>query len=599
MIRRLGGIAFCLAACTFIALPARAGDDAPAAPHTTDIARLAPESTVFYSEATRLDPLVDLALAPATHQMLAGLDAYQKYLQSKEYQQLTLGVGLLEARMDTDWRTLVRDLSGGVTLCADPASQAGFIAIRARQPDLLKKLNTAVSEFIAADAQSHGRPSPLKSEEHRGITGWSFGPNENHIILSDLLVISNKPDVLKGVIDRYLDPSVPSLAGKPVFQQARAKRPADALAWSWADLATLRQDPNIQKTLNPPRSNPLAELLVAGIADALRQAPFVTSSIVVDGTVVRLRTEAPFEAAQHSPSRSWFYSSGATDSAVGAPSTIGRFAIFRDLAGLWAARSELFDEATVAGFAQFDTQAGLFFSGRDFGPEVLGELTAPLQVVIARQEYSADQPVPALKLPSFALVLKLKHPDDFAQQLLLTYQKIIGFGNIIGGQQGQPQLLQATEDYHGTTISKATYLASAKLDKQRAPVNYNFSPSCVRVGDHFVFASTAGIARQVVDSLHGPTPQSGKQANGPADGTVSGNLSLTLDAAPLAAILADNQELLITQNMLSEGHSRAEAETAINTVLTIVRSFDRLAVRLLEEPGTLALETTVSFKPPQ
>lgn len=565
----------------------------PAEPQTADIARLAPESTVLYSEATRLDPLVDFALAPATHQLLSGLDAYQKYLQSTEYQQLTLGIGLLEARLGTDWRTLVRDLSGGVTLCADPAGQSGFVAIRARRPELLKQLNAAVSDFIAADAQSHGRPSPLKAEEHRGITGWSFGPNECHIILDDLLVISNRPDTLKAVIDRYLDPSASSLAGKASFQQARAKRPAEALAWSWADLTAVRQDPNIQKALNPPRTNPVAELLFAGVADALRQAPFVTSSVIVDGSVVRLRTEAPFEASQHSPSRAWFYTSGETDTAVGTPSAIGRFALVRNLAGLWAARNELFDEATVAGFAQFDTQAGLFFSGRDFGPEVLGELAAPLQVVVARQEFSPDQPVPALKLPSFALVLKLKHPDDFAQQLLLTYQKIIGFGNIIGGQQGQPQLLQATEEYHGATISKATYLASAKLDRQRAPVNYNFSPSCVRVGEHFVFASTVGIARQVVDSLQG-----GTQQNGSAAGTVTGNLSLTLEAAPLAAILADNQELLITQNMLSEGHTRAEAETAINTVLTIVRSFDRLAVRLLEEPGTLAWETTISLKRP-
>jgi hypothetical protein len=583
-----GSVVFASLALAAFLSPAAARAEIPTADApTADTARLAPDTTVLYSEVTRLDPLVDLALAPATQRSLAGLEPYQKYLESKEYQRLMMGIGLLEARLGTDWRSLVRDLSGGVSICFDPATQSGFVALRARQPGLLEKLHVALSDFVAAEAEKRGAPSPVKSEEYRGITGWSFGPQECHIILGDLLVISNKPDALKRVIDRHIDPLVPSLAGKPEFNEARGKRPADAVAWSWADLAALRQDANIQKALSPPATNPPAELLFAGVGDALRQAVYATSTVQIEGQAVRLRTEVPFDASQRSSSRSWFYATAAGDAAVSVPGMIGSFAMFRDLAGLWAARDELFDEATAAKFAQNDSQLGLFFSGRDFGPEVLGELAAPLQFVVARQEFLAGQPVPALKLPAFALILKLKHPDDFAQELLLTYQKVIGFGNIIGGQQGQPQLLLGTEDYHGAAISKATYLASPKLDKQQAPVNYNFSPACVRVGDHFVFASTVGIARQVVDSLQNAAAE-----------PLTGNLSLTIEAAPLAAILADNLELLITQNMLSDGHSRAEAEAALDTVLTIVRSFDRLAVRLLETPGTLAWETTLTFKQP-
>jgi hypothetical protein len=48
---------------------------------------------------------------------------------------------------------------------------------------------------------------------------------------------------------------------------------------------------------------------------------------------------------------------------------------------------------------------------------------------------------------------------------------------------------------------------------------------------------------------------------------------------------------LITQNMLSDGHSRTEAETAVQTVLDALGQVDRFSLCLADEPGSLALET--------
>jgi len=247
----------------------------------------------------------------------------------------------------------------------------------------------------------------------------------------------------------------------------------------------------------------------------------------------------------------------------------------------------LFDEKTAAGFAQADSQLGLFFSGRDFGPEVLGELQPGLQFVVARQEFAADAPVPALKLPAMALVLEMKHPDEFAGQLLLAYQNIVGLTNIVGGQQGQPQLMLSTEEFQGTTITKAVYVAPPKATaKHKAPINYNFSPACARVGEHFIYGSTAGIVRQLIDGL-----KQGKTA------TTGDNASLALESASLAAILEDNRELLITQNMLSEGRSRQEAEQAIATFFQIVRLLDRAQVRLVADTKVVALELSADIAP--
>lgn len=560
----------------------------PASAEPIDAARLAPETAVFYAELGSLDPILNVALDAKTRELIEKTDAYQRYRQSGEYQHLTMGVALLEAKLGTGWQAALRDLlGGGIALCGDPASQSGFLALRCRQPELLKKLNTALREFIEADAKTKGRPSPVKSQEHQGVTGWSFGPGECHILLDDLLVISNKAETLKAVIDRYGDAAAKGLTGSSRFVQARAKKPAGVLGWSWADLAALRNDPNIQKALTAKSDNPLAEVLLGGVGDAVRQAPYATTTLALENNRLRLRAELPFDASQRSASRQWFFAVSANEPALNPPAMIGSFSFFRDLAGLWSARDVLFNDAIVAQFAQADTQLGLFFSGRDFGPEVLGELAAPLQVVVARQQYPSDQPTPQLKLPALALVLKLKRPDEFAPQLLITYQKIVGFANLAGGQNGQPQFLLSTEEYHGATISKATYLAEAKVSRDQAPVNYNFSPACARCGDHFVLGSTVGIVKQLTDEL----------GKGDVSHPLTDNTALTIDAAPLTAILSDNRELLITQNMLSEGHTREEAETAIGTLLNIIHRLDRFALRLRDEPTALSLEATLDVRP--
>lgn len=550
-------------------------------------AQLAPETTVLYVELSNPAPLLDLALAPKTRKLLENSDGYQKYQQSEKYEQVKAVVGLLEAKLGKTWDSALRELvGGGLAISFDPASKTGFLAVRSRNRELLAKFNSTLKDLVEADAQKNGRPSPVKSQEYGGFTGWTFGGDEVHVIVEDLLLVSNKADTLKAAIDRYRDPTAKNLLGNAGFAAARAKQPDGAIGWSWVDLAAVKMDPNLQKGLNKRSDNPVIELLLGGVIDALKQAPYLTSSIAYDGDQLRLKTQLPREGSATSASRGWFFAPRDGDTALLPPNTIGSFTMFRDLAGLWLARDELFDEVTVAKFAQADTQLGLFFSGRDFGPEVLGELAAPVQLVAARQEYPADTPTPALKLPAFALVFKLKHPDDFAPELLMTYQKVIGIVNITGGQQGKPQLLLSTEQYQGMTISKATYLRDAKASKENAPPHYNFSPACARIGEHFVFGSTVGIVRQIVDALQ----------PGHSTAILADNTAFTVEATPLAAILGDNKELLVTQNMLKEGHSRSEAEAAVQIVLDALGQVDRLMFRLTDEPNAIALEAVLQLR---
>ena len=564
---------------------------APAVAPAADPAKLMPETTAAYVEIAHPEAILDVLLSPATNELLAGLDPYQRYLKSKEYGQLQAVVAILELRLGEKWQPALRELvGGGLYLSADPATNSVLLVSRSRKPELLAKLNQTVAELIEADAKNNSRPSPVKSKEYKGITGWQFGPESVHAIVDDLLIVSNKADGLKAAIDRHSDASAKSLADLPAFQQAVGQKKPEAIGWAWTSLDAVRKAPNVEKALNGRSNNPLIELLAGGVLDAMRHAPFATAGAYLEGNALRLRAELPRDASQTAPTRAWFYSPDVKQAAPAAlelPGAIATLSFFRDLAGLWLSREELFDEKVVAGFAQADTQLGLFFSGRDFGPEVLGELEPRWQFVVARQEYAADQPIPALKLPAFALVLRMKHPNEFATQLLVAYQKVVGLTNIVGGQQGQPQLLLTTEDYQNSKISKAVYIVEKQVASGQAKLNYNFSPACARVDDYFVYGSTVGIVRQLIDSL----------SKGDAAAPTADNVALKVTSGPLEAILEDNREFLISQNMLSEARSRPEAEAAIDALFKLVKRTEKAGLRLAVEPGSLALEASIEVKP--
>jgi len=67
------------------------------------------------------------------------------------------------------------------------------------------KLLNDVHEFLLtiakAGGEKQGQSERVKSAEYRGVTGWSFGPNESHAIVGNRLMLSNKPEVLRAVAD--------------------------------------------------------------------------------------------------------------------------------------------------------------------------------------------------------------------------------------------------------------------------------------------------------------------------------------------------------------------------------------------------------------
>src|SRR5262249_60249406 len=79
---------------------------------------------------------------------------------------------------------------------------------------------------------------------------------------------------LEKVIDHHLD-GKKNLTGVSTVAEARKLLPADALAWMWLNMDTVRKAPQAAEVFAHPRNDPNLTILFGGVLDVARRAPFV------------------------------------------------------------------------------------------------------------------------------------------------------------------------------------------------------------------------------------------------------------------------------------------------------------------------------------
>jgi hypothetical protein len=242
----------------------------------------------------------------------------------------------------------------------------------------------------------------------------------------------------------------------------------------------------------------------------------------------------------------------------------------------------LFEEAVIAGLAQADSQLSTIFSGMDFGEDVLGALQPGVQIVVSENTF-VDPYVPDVKLPSFALVGKLKDPDKIRRKLKIAFQSVIGFANINLGMQGQPQLDLETERISDGSIFAAQYFYED--DVEEGLLLFNFSPTIAFQGPYLIVSSTRDLAVELarVASQRDPSQSEESQTN----------TRLEIEGNGLSRILNLNAESLLASNMLEKGNTRKQAEVEISYLLAAVKLLKDAQLDFRVEPERMRLKLQV------
>ncbi len=540
------------------------------------VAKWIPADAVVVLEVPQPRAFLEPALAPSVIELVQGLPAYQKAQGGKEFQDLQNARRYLERSLKLDWKTgLKKFFGGGVTISVHP-KEAVLLVVECEDQAMLEQLHEIVRGFAQVDAAQKGESDRVKSKEYRGVTAWSFGPDEQHCVIGNRLVVANKPELLKAAIDLQQDGGS-SLADVAEYQAARKSAGADAEAAAFVNLKILKMAPPVAQALSQD-TEPGSSMVAAGLLDTLRESNWLAVGFSIDGPNLRLKVTTD----GHAPETGVAAFSMPKKPGEGAlpnlqvPRRMAAITLYRDLHGFYAAKDELFPERT-SGLIFFENMMGIFFTGRDLTEEVLGELGPELRLVVAAQKYDSDV-TPSVQVPGFALVFRLHNPDKFAVVVEEAWQKALGLVNFTRGQQAQPGLIIDRSEYGGTKYTVAYFSSTGEEDKQAADVRFNFRPTLARACDFMILSSTEQLARDLIDTVN-------KESSSGIKPLAGSHSLLELDGESISALLAANRDGLVKNNMIEKGHTRQEAEGEIDLLLSVVKFVDGIRFEVATREG--------------
>jgi hypothetical protein len=601
--------------------PVLAADDAAAqkAAAVKSAAELLPPSTLFYAEVEKPAEVIRLILDHPLRKRLEQSPDYRKAFDTPQFKEFQAVVDAVESRSGVDWRKALEvSTGGGFAVAVDAATQGVVVLARSTDADTTQKVRDALFDLAREDAKNKGNPDPIETREYRGLTAWKAGDS---IIASvgPWLVISNKADLGKAVADALLDRGK-TLAGDEDFTAAlkleRGKPTADrGTAWAFVRLAPLRlvaaAHPIFDK--NAKSDNPVAELLLGGLAGAPRNAPFMSGTLKLHEQGVKLSVTSPHDRSWVPKGREFFFApqgqAGGADQPLRPKGTLLSITTYRDLAAWWEAGPDTYSEGVAAKMAQADSGLSTFLGGKSFGTDVLGSFGPQIQFVVATQDYkAAGVPEPAIRLPAGAMVFRIKDKPktDVRKHFRVAFQSIVALANLDGASKGRPLLEMMTEKRANAEILYATYeapsaedaapevnakppAADATKDNMKSAaekdIYYNFSPALVLSSDRLMFCSTKQIAEELADLA--------AKGGGASAAKIPQNTLVELAPRPIADLLRANREQLIAQNMLEKGHSREQAEKEIDVFAALVDAVRQARLSLTPTDKSVTLEIEI------
>jgi hypothetical protein len=470
------------------------------------------------------------------------------------------------------------------------------LVVRSKDTDLLQRTNRLLIEMVEQDAHDKGHESPVKSKEYRGAMAWTLGKDEFHVILGDTLIVSNKQEGIKTALEMAAGEGPPSIAELDLWREARGRLPPGSVGWAFARMDTLRQGGVAKEFYEEKPNNPALPILFGGLSHVLAAAPYVTASLVLNDDRIALRAEVPRDpgaAGWPEPYRGFYSASPGEEAAepLRPARAIASLSFYRDFKAMWDAREHLVAAEALPGFTELESNAApVLFGGREFSTEVLAEFEPRFRLVAAAQDYSRSRMVPDLKIPAFALVAELKHPDEFGPELIIAFQSVLGLVNLGFGQQGQPRLMLANQVHKGFEIQAAHFLGKrAKGDGAGVHLRHNFRPACAIAGRYFVLGSTVDIVKDVIDAIG--------DVNAPPK-TTAHNIVFEANVAQICEVLEQNKEPLVSQNMVSSGNTRLQAEQEFDTLVKVLGLFSQGKLTWTAESKKMHVDLAIEFDKP-
>ncbi|MHC4555886.1 MAG: hypothetical protein ACYTFW_01380 [Planctomycetota bacterium] len=552
-----------------------------------------PQDAVISLELSKPKDLLELLAGEKATAAVTALPIYKQQISTPKFQELLTMVNFIELTLDTDWRIgLAKLAGGGITLAVCPEDTV-VVIVDAEDEDMLQRAHEFFLNIARQEAEKDGQPDRVASTQYQDVTAWTFNGKESHAIIGKRLVIANRPEGLKAVLELRAETMGTSLASNPTYQAAKRSAEPDDIATVFANLKPFLQLPNVTQLLEQQRNNPLAALSFAGIVEAIRDSNWLALELQIeDNTLVFQASVDGKKVAPTSPAAFALPKEpgeGALPN-LSVPRRIAALTLYRDLHQFYAAKDDLFPMRT-SGLIFFENMMGIFFSGRDLTEEVLAETKPEIRFVVAEQQYDPGIGTPQIKFPAVAAILRLRHPEEFDEVVEEAWQKAVGLINFTRGQQAQPGLIIDRPIHRETKFTVAYFSTSGIEDKTKLDQRFNLRPALAMPDEYIILSSTDGLARDLIDTLS-------REVEHPVKPCAQIHSMAEIDADQLASILEANRETLVRGNMVKKGNTQEEAEASTDMLIALVKFVERikLTIGMHEDLSQARLEMKLNLQ---
>ena len=528
--------------------------------------RWIPQDAVISLELSQPKVLLELLAGEDMTETITALPLYQKQASSPQFEELLNLIRHLETALDTDWRTGLAELAGGgITIAVCPQDTV-LLIIEAKDENMLERLHEILLDGARSEAENQGQPDRVASTQYRDVTAWTFNGKEAHAIIGKRFVLANRPEGLRAVLELRAEANRANLASDPAYQAAKRAVDPAAVATVFVNLKPLMQLPKAAQLFDQQRKNSLLALVFTGIIEAVRDSSWLALGLHVEQNTLILQASMDGKAVDPRSPAAFALASEPGEGVLpnlSVPRRIAAFSLDRDLHQFYAAKDTLFPERT-SGLIFFENMMGIFFSGRDLTNEILIETKPEIRLVVAEQEYDPAIGTPQVRLPAFAAILRLHHPEQFNEVVEEAWQKAVGLTNFTRGQQAMPGLI-IDRPFHGDTKFTVAYFSTAEIeDRTKLDQRFNFRPALAMPGEYLILSSTDGLARDLIDALS-------REMEHPVKPLGEVHSLAEIDAGWLASILEANRGTLVRGDMVKKGKTQEEAETGIDMLTTLVK----------------------------
>ncbi len=588
---------------------------------TPPAAQWVPQDAVICLHVSRPKALLESLTGKEMTRAITSAPFYQGLASQPKFQEFVDGIKFLETSLETDWRTgLARLTGGGITIAVCPQDMVVAI-VDAEDESLLQKLHEIILNIARSNAENQGRAEKVTSKEYAGVTAWTFDGKEAHAIVGKRFLFASRAEGLKTILD--LVRSVPvraskervegvppsnrgqdardtgpdgvttngNLAAKPAFRAAQKAANPQAVATVFVDIKPLMGIPNIASLLEKPRANPLAALVFASVTESLRNANWLNLELTAEGKTLAVRALTDGKMAGAASPGAFAVPQKPGDGAwpnLAVPRRIAALSLYRDLRAFYAAKDTLFPDRS-SGLIFFENMMGIFFTGRDLTTEVLAQTEPEIRIVVTEPQYDPVAGKPQVQIPAFAVVMRLRHPEQFGKVVEEAWQKAIGLVNFTRGQKAQPGMIIDRPVYKDVKYTVASFSPADANDQTKAGIAFHIRPTLAMPGPYLILSSTDSLARDLIDVL----AREAGQAVQPVARTHS---VLDIDGSQVASILRANRETMVRGDMVKKGRSQQESEAGIDLLINLVRLVDQVNLSLGADQDLTQARLTVKLQ---